>query len=460
LGAEHISLEFHEKDDIKTVLKPYLFSFDIPLLLNYNLVMAESSSDALSASYIKNLLAALPAILAETKCPSCNSSDESVYHPIEGMKNVKFCSSCDTLFGIDDTMNVNDLRQLVEAGKLRFKTEDSCACGNDDVDAFLIEKCQQTGKLHIRCMNCNFTKNMEIIPIDIDVMREDNEDRGLCKDIGLLIGEDDASHTRDDQIPHQSYQSLRCKCGNSEDELFEKVFDESGNSLISVRCWLCYCQIKLETIEENYCLIECVNCGNNTEDLFDKALDRDSKIVGISCHVCGTHLQFTEATNRNQQVNTGSYEPTLFVSYKKTKVTSLETLKPGDHVAWERLGGIYSHHGIVVEVKSENELEVIHNTVADDGKTANGGAKCKILKGIVQVDLSKGDLHICNYEPGECLEPDEVIARAESLLGEKNYNLLLNNCEHFATLCKTSRCFSIAKLPRSLTLFGGLAVSL
>jgi hypothetical protein len=33
--------------------------------------------------------------------------------------------------------------------------------------------------------------------------------------------------------------------------------------------------------------------------------------------------------------------------------------------------------------------------------------------------------------------PDVVIRRAESRLGEQQYNLLYNNCEHFATWCKT-----------------------
>ncbi len=33
--------------------------------------------------------------------------------------------------------------------------------------------------------------------------------------------------------------------------------------------------------------------------------------------------------------------------------------------------------------------------------------------------------------------PDTVIQRAESRLGEQNYNLLFNNCEHFATWCMT-----------------------
>lgn len=33
--------------------------------------------------------------------------------------------------------------------------------------------------------------------------------------------------------------------------------------------------------------------------------------------------------------------------------------------------------------------------------------------------------------------PDVVVQRAESRLGERKYNLLFNNCEHFATWCKT-----------------------
>lgn len=35
--------------------------------------------------------------------------------------------------------------------------------------------------------------------------------------------------------------------------------------------------------------------------------------------------------------------------------------------------------------------------------------------------------------------PDVVVSRAESRLGERQYNLLSNNCEHFATWCKVGR---------------------
>ena len=38
--------------------------------------------------------------------------------------------------------------------------------------------------------------------------------------------------------------------------------------------------------------------------------------------------------------------------------------------------------------------------------------------------------------------PDVVIERAKSRLGERRYDLLTNNCEHFATWCKTGRSHS------------------
>lgn len=34
--------------------------------------------------------------------------------------------------------------------------------------------------------------------------------------------------------------------------------------------------------------------------------------------------------------------------------------------------------------------------------------------------------------------PEETVERAYSRLGERNYNLLMNNCEHFAIWCKTN----------------------
>lgn len=42
-----------------------------------------------------------------------------------------------------------------------------------------------------------------------------------------------------------------------------------------------------------------------------------------------------------------------------------------------------------------------------------------------------------------CYIADTAIARAQSRLGERQYNLLYNNCEHFATWCKTGKSQSL-----------------
>ncbi|XP_062499881.1 lecithin retinol acyltransferase-like [Corticium candelabrum] len=49
------------------------------------------------------------------------------------------------------------------------------------------------------------------------------------------------------------------------------------------------------------------------------------------------------------------------------------------------------------------------------------------------------------YEKGKCFSPEEVIHRAEQILltGKwPGYELLKNNCEHFATFCKKGKAYS------------------
>ena len=43
------------------------------------------------------------------------------------------------------------------------------------------------------------------------------------------------------------------------------------------------------------------------------------------------------------------------------------------------------------------------------------------------------------YPEGSCSPANATLQRAQSRLGEQSYNLLFNNCEHFAHWCKTGR---------------------
>lgn len=44
---------------------------------------------------------------------------------------------------------------------------------------------------------------------------------------------------------------------------------------------------------------------------------------------------------------------------------------------------------------------------------------------------------IANFKDFHLYSPEETVARAEKRIGEEHYNLVTNNCEHFAIWCKT-----------------------
>lgn len=44
-----------------------------------------------------------------------------------------------------------------------------------------------------------------------------------------------------------------------------------------------------------------------------------------------------------------------------------------------------------------------------------------------------------SYSPEQVLAPEESVRLALAEEGNKGYNLAFNNCEHFATYCKTGR---------------------
>ena len=82
--------------------------------------------------------------------------------------------------------------------------------------------------------------------------------------------------------------------------------------------------------------------------------------------------------------------------------------------------GVYEHHGIdcgdgtVIHYRKPSET--IERTSLE---TLAQGAK----------------IYVKQYSTS--FIPDVVVRRAENRLGERKYNLLFNNCEHFATWCKT-----------------------
>ena len=57
-----------------------------------------------------------------------------------------------------------------------------------------------------------------------------------------------------------------------------------------------------------------------------------------------------------------------------------------------------------------------------------------------QSEFSRGlTITTVDYPAESCSPTEETLQRARGRLGEQNYNLLFNNCEHFAYWCKTRR---------------------
>ena len=120
------------------------------------------------------------------------------------------------------------------------------------------------------------------------------------------------------------------------------------------------------------------------------------------------------------------------------------SLERGDHLAVQdkALFKTYFHHGIYLGAKFQ---------VADFGSDRSN----RIVR---KLDLFqfKGNRSLFKYlyPPDTCREPEAAASVAEEVVHDPElwgpYDLLTNNCEHFATRCKVGKAYSIqvAKINR------------
>ncbi|WP_293847741.1 lecithin retinol acyltransferase family protein [uncultured Phascolarctobacterium sp.] len=108
----------------------------------------------------------------------------------------------------------------------------------------------------------------------------------------------------------------------------------------------------------------------------------------------------------------------------------------GDHIRVKRMHGIYTHHGIYV---SDNE--VIHFTGTDDDSIMDS-SKNRVISSDLNFFLKGGELEVKEYTDEEFQDlyaPDQIVAYARSCIGDGDYNVIFNNCEHFANVCTLGR---------------------
>ena len=98
----------------------------------------------------------------------------------------------------------------------------------------------------------------------------------------------------------------------------------------------------------------------------------------------------------------------------------------GDHIKVRRAGGLYSHHGIDM-----GDDTVIH--FSGEPMNLRNAQVCRV--GMADF-LQGGELRVVAHGDGG-RPPEEVLRAAEELVGSRDYSVVFNNCEHFATYCKT-----------------------
>jgi hypothetical protein len=92
------------------------------------------------------------------------------------------------------------------------------------------------------------------------------------------------------------------------------------------------------------------------------------------------------------------------------------------HRNFGQLQGVYKHYGID----------------CGDGTVIHYRKPSEVIEQTSLATFSRGNpVYVAEYSEGFGYIPDVVVERAKSRLREQEYNLLSNNCEHFASWCKT-----------------------
>ena len=122
----------------------------------------------------------------------------------------------------------------------------------------------------------------------------------------------------------------------------------------------------------------------------------------------------------------------LTLDLEPAELWTFKNPRRGDHIRVRRMNGLYYHHGIFVSAE-----EVIHFT-GDDDDSVLDWSKAHVIRTDLQKFLCGGEVEVKEYSDAELddLYPVEgIVSYARACLGDDGYNLIFNNCEHFANAC-------------------------
>ena len=120
----------------------------------------------------------------------------------------------------------------------------------------------------------------------------------------------------------------------------------------------------------------------------------------------------------------------MFNLFKKKETSPY---KKGDVIYAQR--NLYRHFGVY-----SGDGMVIH--FAD--KKSGLGIKANVVETSLDVFSKGAKIHLCQFTATELnFSPRKTLKRARSRLGGKGFNIVTNNCEHFALWCKTGDSVSM-----------------
>ena len=132
---------------------------------------------------------------------------------------------------------------------------------------------------------------------------------------------------------------------------------------------------------------------------------------------------------------------------------STRLLIPGDMLRVSRyLRGehVYDHYAIYV-----GNDRVIH-FAKKSGKLL-GSDKAVVHESTIERFLgSATEFSVVRFPEYMVRSPEEVVKTAYELIGEEGYNLVFNNCEHFAMYCKTGKHASEQVRRMGMEIIGGI----
>jgi hypothetical protein len=305
----------------------------------------------------------------------------------------------------------------------------------------------------------------------------DDEDEGLPRN--------DSAYYRletEQTVSQRSTDWLSCgKCNNGNWESFDLEFNPVTGQLERAHCLLCDCAADIPVDPQpatSGWFVECENCGNTDEQRFFKILDDSGdRLLSLHCLSCSAFHDFdrrpksrfgrglfrfgtrrggakrtprkSDCAHRTRAAAVRSAtrlakDEGRRLDCSRERITDLGQLRRGDHICWYRWYAIF-HHAIVVEVDcKKQQLTVIHNS--GSLKPLNGKLASVRLE-MINVNPTREDLFRCTYRTNSddgdsaglvCYPPDVVVDRAASRLNQ-TYNPLTFNCEHFAQWCRIGR---------------------